>query len=132
MVRTRTEKMLRDFSSILSLFFTMLIVFLSLENGSEVPQVKWIPFADKGLHACAYAVLSFLVTIWFFKRGKLVRTFLLVVLYCFVLGVIMELLQPSFGRYREFLDLVSDVVGCLIGFFLSTFILCLYERRTNK
>ena len=95
---------------------TVLIIFFSLEQGAHVPKIRWVPFADKGLHACAYGLLGVLIGFW---RGKGKKGLFLGFCFVFCLGLSMEMIQPYFGRSRELLDLVADLVGGSAGLFVG-------------
>jgi VanZ family protein len=84
---------------------------------SVEPQASWlnkIPQFDKMVHFRLYAILSFL---WYYSNSKKRRYefFLFVVVYALFLGTAIELIQPSVGRSKEFLDLLADWVGCFAG-----------------
>lgn len=95
-----------------SVVLTVVIIFFSLERSSCVPHVSWIPFGDKGAHACAYGALGFSMGLW---CGKSRKRFLQALFVMMALGISLELIQPLFGRCRELLDVVADVVGGAFG-----------------
>lgn len=119
----------------LTVLCASLIILFSLEDGSSVPSVSWIPFADKGAHALAYAALGFSVALWALQDKRRFRFPLcLAVLVAF--GGCIELLQPEFGRSKEQLDLLADGIGSLVGLLLGVLFLLLldwwWKRRYGK
>lgn len=128
-------KVMWSIGIILTALCASLILLFSLENGSSVPSVSWIPFADKGAHALAYAALGFSVALWALQGKRRFRFPLcLVVLVAF--GGCIELLQPEFGRAKELLDFLSDGIGSLVGLlFGMSFLFSLdrwWKRRYGK
>lgn len=90
----------------LTLALIAVITFLSLKpNGISTPVAGF----DKIYHCLAYAGLAFPIAV---ARPKHWQWFVLgFVIYS---GVI-ELIQPFTGRQREFLDLIMNAVGLMIG-----------------
>lgn len=92
-----------------------LILLFSLEPSTDVPSVSWIPFADKGAHFLAYGAFGGSLALWFFRPEKKGKRFLFALSLVILLGALLELLQPSFGRSKELLDLLADSLGGLMG-----------------
>jgi VanZ family protein len=84
---------------------------------SVEPQPSWltqIPHFDKFVHWSLYAVLSFLFYIS--KQEKQTIVFFIInILFAFVLGGSIELIQPYVGRSKELMDLIADMIGCFCG-----------------
>ena len=98
------------------LLWTILILILCLMPKSVEPQPSWltkIPHFDKLIHFGLYTVLGFLYYISNPRQSLLF--FVLVCLYAFILGGSIELIQPCVGRSCELLDLVTDMLGIIIG-----------------
>lgn len=107
----------RKLGMALTFLFLFLIILFSLESSSSVPSVSWIPLADKGAHALAYAALGFALALWMPGKGRVPSgiLFLLFFLPIVIMGACLELLQPTFGRSRELLDLFADGIGGFVG-----------------
>lgn len=101
----------------------VLITYLSLQNGIESP----INFknVDKVEHFIAYAGFSFsltLLALGFSKRffqGSNFKNLLacgtIPVLIALFYGVLIEFVQPHFGRCFDYLDMIADFTGALFG-----------------
>lgn len=70
---------------------------------------------DKILHLCIFALLGFSFMVAF-PKIKFVYFIQVMLIY----GLLTEILQDemNWGRSLEFLDLVADIVGVLVGFFV--------------
>lgn len=76
---------------------------------SNVPELESPPIRmDLLYHIGAYSVLGFF---WVFFRISWKLWFVLF----FIQGLIIEVIQPSFGRHFEWIDLVFNSLGLLIG-----------------
>lgn len=105
-----------------SLFWTLLVILLSLAPAQSIPEVSFkFKGFDKLVHGVMYCGLTFL---WItgFKRqykSKKIRekAFTIVLSGAFVLGIIMEGMQHFFikNRYFEELDLIANGIGCIFG-----------------
>ena len=94
--------MKRRVAKLSSLLVIVAIVVLSLLPSKEVSAlVTPLPFADKGAHFIAYAVASWLLILAFGRE----RT-LFVFIVTSLLGLLIEVIQPHFGRTFDPLDLV--------------------------
>ncbi len=100
-----------------------LITYLSLQHGIDAP----FDFrnADKLEHFIAYTGFSFsltLLSLGFSKRffygakfKSLVVCGIFPVLIALFYGVLIEFVQPHFGRSFDVLDMVADFTGALFG-----------------
>ncbi len=115
---------LRKGVKILAILYTLFIVYASL--GKYMMQVipKDINGGDKIAHFGAYAVF---VIVWVLSislntirddRGRYLKY---IVLSGLVLGFLMEICQYVFTSYRQmdWLDMVANSVGILIGYLVS-------------
>ena len=98
-------------SKLFKLIFWMALVgsyLLAIVPLDKAPVIT--PFSDKGNHFIAFAFLS--VSLFYAYRVSYMKIALWMVAY----GIWIEFTQyfiPS--RYAEFLDIVADVVGIVIG-----------------
>lgn len=77
-------------------------------------------------HIFLFATLTYIaMETVFFKRLSIIKSFLYLILLSLVLGLIIEVLQVFVGRNFEFKDLVSDILGTVIGFLIAVY----FERR---
>ncbi len=109
---------------ILLLLLTVLIVMFSLSPGSTIAPAVRLVGGDKIAHFLAYSALGFWTYISLgsvFKgfREKASRRFYTAVLYCILVGGIMEVLQPWFGRTMSFTDFLMDAAGGIAGALLG-------------
>ena len=99
------------------LAWTVIILILCLMPRSVEPQPSWliqIPHFDKIVHWSLYAILSFLMYLSKQEKQKIVF-FIINILFAFVLGGSIELIQPYVGRSKELMDLIADMVGSICG-----------------
>lgn len=125
---------------VLVLICLALITWLSLKSGLQAP----INFenVDKVEHFIAYAGFSFsltLMTLGFSKRfsedatiKKLLPCGILPVLLALFYGVLIEFLQPKFGRSFDVLDMVADFTGALFGCFICFLCVVLLRKVLLK
>ena len=105
-----------------AVLFTAAVAYLSLTESAQAPSVA---LSDKFLHAAFYTVLALA---WFLPIVKhlpfALRLSPYVVLGVTAFGGILELLQHfcTLTRSGEWLDLLADFVGALIGVVLVWFI----------
>ena len=101
------------------------IAVLSLTPG--VPDAGHSPFvwlvqltpksAQKLLHVCLYAFLTFALSLNFRRVNSMPARFLLPVAVALGFGVLMEFLQTFVpGRFGSLTDVLLDGVGCLLGY----------------
>ncbi len=118
----------------LAVAWALLIAFLCLTPGEELPQWEWADLlrVDKLVHALMFGVLTFLLASGFRSRpgNPWPDTKVLVVAgaLSFGYGGLMELLQgiPGLNRQGDLVDLTANSVGALLGAFL---IHRVWERR---
>ncbi|MBA4317155.1 MAG: hypothetical protein C0412_02030 [Flavobacterium sp.] len=102
-----------------AIFWTGVILFLSLENAKNIPQIN-IPYLDKVIHAGFHFVFTIL---WFLYLKKKfisvnnVRLLVFTIFGSFVLGIAIELMQQYFTTTRS-AD-VFDILANLFGAFLA-------------
>lgn len=137
--RLPLQTILRTVGITLSVFVVLAILYFSFIPAEIYPKVSWIPFADKGHHMVAYACLGFslfLATLQIPGSGKARRegrkphstlhltswagpSIIKTLAIGLLLGLVIELLQPFFGRSREWMDLAADCMGLVVGLALA-------------
>lgn len=108
-------------------FYWIIIFILTSLPGNSIPKMI-LGFSDKAKHLGAYLVLSFLLNFAlhfqkkykFFNKFSASSTFMIIFLYG-LLDEIHQIFVP--GRYFEWLDFLSDLIGGLIGILLSRWII---------
>ena len=107
------------FSTWLALaWFIMLTILLCLP-GSAFPRENWFDKIelDKWIHICLFGVLVILWCRALAISGKKIRLFIHIALYCFLYGIVMEIIQKFFIPNRSFDtgDILADGVGAALG-----------------
>lgn len=112
----------RRFFTTLWLFWTALILYLTLSPGGGVPRFEFL--AWKGVDKAAHAILFFVWTVLlfpeFFKKERKqrpgVRKYWVVATNALVLGLIIEVVQRSIpGRSADMYDLAADMAGVVLA-----------------
>lgn len=103
----------------LVLFILLVITALSLYPLEYLPKVRG---SDKLHHLLAYASLMFFVAL------KMPRYWWLMGLFFVGYSGVIELLQPYVNRYGEWLDLLANAAGVLLGLLLGLFVRVLLKR----
>lgn len=104
------------YKKVLLIAYIVLITFLSLMPGKDIPDIMIFPNADKVAHACMYAGFTFLL-LWAypvtFSGHKQFLPFLIVVAY----GFFMEMLQriSLLGRDFDLRDELANSLGFIPG-----------------
>jgi VanZ family protein len=111
------------------IFSTVLLVL----PGPDIPSVGFLNkiYFDKWVHAGLFGGMTVLFSfpfIWKFNATKKLLIYIAIV--CALYGVAMEYVQKyiAFERDFDYFDMVADGVGCIIGYFVSTF----FKRRLEK
>ena len=94
----------------ISILILLLITILSLYPLDNLPAV---PGSDKTHHFIAYGTLAFPVA---FARPKYWIFFILFFLLC---SGAIELIQPFVNRYGEWLDMLANSAGLILGSILG-------------
>lgn len=84
--------------------------------------------SDKVAHFIAYFVLTFFWLLASLKFKSIKKTH--VVLLCLLFGIIIEVLQSEMTSYRscEYLDMVANLVGVLVGLLIFKLICTGYNK----
>lgn len=106
----------------LTLLVLALITTFSL---LPLPQLPDVPGSDKTHHLTAYAMLIFPVALANHK------TLPLMVLFFIAWSGAIELIQPFVNRYGEWLDLLANTAGILLGLLLGLLVRILFLGKVN-
>ena len=87
--------------------------------------------SDKADHLLAYAVLSLFVTLGFSHARSRPIAWIALALACVAYGGLVELVQPSFGRFAEWKDLLADAIGSILGAGFAVFGMTTVRRRRS-
>ena len=102
-----------------AIFWTGVILFLSLENAKNIPVIN-IPYLDKVIHSAFHFVFTILWFLYLKKKFISANNFQLLfftIIASFVLGIAIELMQQYFTTTRN-AD-VFDILANLFGAFLA-------------
>jgi VanZ family protein len=118
----------------IALFWTAIVLFLSLVQSDKIPVVN-IENLDKVVHAFFHFVFTSLWILFFktqIKDPDSYKPYVLSFLFSVLFGVVVEMLQGHYTttRKEDALDVVANIVGATIGLF--TVILYFRNRRLNK
>ena len=102
------------------------ITILSLTPGGNLSSTTWYPLiGDKGAHALAYTALGCFLQFALSSQhvpisfSAMIKEngwrIPLVWGSSIVLGTIIEIVQPFFGRSFELLDILAEAIGTLVG-----------------
>ncbi|MCU0356920.1 MAG: hypothetical protein MUE95_05020 [Cyclobacteriaceae bacterium] len=96
------------------IFFTsLLLIAITALSLFPLPELPKVPGNDKTHHLLAYATLAFPVS---YVKPK----HYLWVLFSFLLwSGLIEMIQPYVNRYGEWLDLLANGCGIIIGFLVG-------------
>jgi VanZ family protein len=140
--RLPLQAIIRNTGIVFTLLTCLAILYFSLIPAIEYPKISWIPFADKGDHMLAYTAFGFslfLATLQIPGSGRLKkkenesrvlhltswsgRSVLISLLLGALLGSFVEIIQPLFGRSREWLDFFADIMGLVVGVAIALMLL---------
>jgi glycopeptide antibiotics resistance protein len=101
--------------------WTVIILFLSLTPGNEIPHFNWeiVPF-DVIVHLAVYAVLSHSMLVGFNKQRDFPylrkKASIIVIAITTVLGLLLEVMQIAVeGRFFDVKDIIANTIGVLFG-----------------
>ncbi len=102
-----------------SLALSLVILYLSLKNAEDFNRVQFldIPHFDKFAHSCMYFTLMSLVIYETWRSVFKINHVLLLALFPFLYGIIMEILQATITATRSGspYDVVFNTLGILIS-----------------
>lgn len=113
-----------------AVLFTAAVAYLSLTESAQAPSVA---LNDKVIHACIYLVLAITWLLPLKSPISNIQFPIYVVLGVTAFGGILELLQHFFTLTRsgEWLDLLADFVGALIGISIVVLLKWLNNQMTQ-
>lgn len=129
MTRAFTAYLHRAGVILLSLVLLLIAVF-SLSPASAVSAIA-PDVSDKLQHGLAYTALGFSTFIAFFSlpedgKGLLrcnLKLMISTLLFGTLFGILIEFIQPFFGRSLDFRDVLADIAGIAAGIIIA-FVLC--------
>ena len=97
---------------IATIIWATIIIVGSFLPGKDLPEVSLFQ-ADKIVHLIFYAVFSFLLLKSFATKSS---KYLIVFIFCFVFGLLIEIFQPITTPDRRFdvFDIVANILGSLM------------------
>ncbi|MDD4011110.1 MAG: VanZ family protein [Sphaerochaetaceae bacterium] len=108
----------------------VVVVVLSLEP--QVPFVSAMNVSDKSLHLLAYLVLCFFSCFSFYESRLSLKSVLLPLAVCLSIGLAVEVIQPFFSRSMEWMDFISEIVGCLLGLAMARLLLAIVVPKSGR
>ncbi len=105
------------------LIYLGIIITLSLIPANEVPQISWFEGVDKVVHFCMYLGFTWLLS-WTLNLASKVFVSFLIIILSIGWGLLMEILQMimHFGRTFEWMDVLANSLGALVGVMIYTLI----------
>jgi len=112
----------KEFFLFSAIIWTGVILFLSLENSKNIPQIE-IPNIDKVIHFGFHFVFTILWFLYLKKRfnsSKNLHLLIFTLIVSFVFGIAIELLQQYFTATRnaDVFDILANTSGALTAAFL--------------
>ncbi len=112
--------MLKNLFFWVALCWTGVVLFFCLAPSNDIPAVN-IPNLDKLVHAFFHFVFTILWFLFFKKQVKKknqLKLLVAVVLFSFLFGIGIEILQDQFATSRsgDFLDVLANFFGAIIAF----------------
>lgn len=113
-IRNLLDKISKLFKKILPIYWAFL-TYMLLRPGVEDLEFPLFEGMDKVIHLLIFAMLGFCLKAAFPKL-KFLYCIQIIIIY----GMLTEILQDemNLGRSFEGLDLVADILGALIGFYI--------------
>jgi len=102
-----------------SLLLSLIILYLSLKNADELNKVQFlnIPNFDKIVHLSMYFVLMSLIIFETRKTALKIHSLLLLALFPFFYGILLEILQATITTTRN--GSIYDAIFNTLGIILS-------------
>lgn len=118
-IRPSLDKVSKIFSKILPIYWAFL-TYMLLKPGEENHEY-WFMFngIDKVLHLSIFGALGFCFMAAF-PKIKFYYFFQIILIYAFLTEILQE--EMGLGRSMEALDIVADIIGCLLGYYIYKFL----------
>ncbi len=104
-----------------TLLWSVFVLFACLIPGKEIPQVSFItiPHFDKIVHFSFYFILS-LLFLQPSKKPLNTLYYFADILYCLVLGIVIEFIQHHYipNREGDVFDVLANFMGSIFGLFI--------------
>ena len=94
----------------------LLLLAIALLSLYPLPALPEMPGTDKTHHIIAYCFLALPATL----KGP--RNLTLLLLFFIAFGGMIELIQPSFNRYGEWLDFIANATGVALGTIIGAYL----------
>ena len=126
--------MLKQIVFWIALFWTGVVLFLSLVQADKIPAVN-IQNLDKVVHAFFHFVFTSLWILFFktqIKDPDSYKPYVISFLFSVLFGITVEMLQGQYTttRKEDALDVLANLVGATLAVF--SFILYFKNKRLNK
>lgn len=107
------KSLFRDNFFIIAICITISIAYLSLMKMPKIEVVS-INNIDKLYHLFAYFTLS---SCWLFSFYKKPALKFIIIFFCIIYGIIIEVLQDTITLYRtgDFKDVLANTIGIVLG-----------------
>ena len=106
---------------LIALLWTGIVSYFCLVNSNEIPRIN-IPNIDKAVHIVFHFALTFFWFLFFSKHlkiGTIFKPLMYSVLFSFVFGITIEILQSlvTTTRSADILDVAANSVGSILAIF---------------
>lgn len=109
------DRISKIFSKILPIYWAFL-TYMLLKPGEENHEYFFMfNGIDKVLHVSIFAMLGFCFMATF-PKIRFSYFFQIILIYAFLTEILQE--EMGLGRSMESLDIVADVMGCLLGYYI--------------
>ncbi len=110
-----------------AIIWAVVIFALSISAGVQIPKaLAKLGTPDKVAHAAAYFVLALLwIQAFYTSQQSFLKSVIWGVGVSISFGILMEIIQFCFfpHRYFEFLDIVANIIGSLLGVLVFYFLI---------
>ena len=110
-----------------SIIWTIIIFVLCTIPSDQVTKVSTL--SDKINHVIAFAGFTFF---WLFRTSFVKFLIFLGIFYGILIELWQAILPEHFHRGFSYLDMASDAIGCILGYFIYLAFLFLVEKTSNK
>lgn len=111
-----------------AIIWGLIILYLSSGSGIQLPPSVWdIIAVDKLGHFAFYGILTFLIALGCYKKQQnqiSIKALVIACLISSIYGICLEFMQYALfpNRYFEFLDIIANISGSLIGILFFKYI----------